>query len=80
MLDKALEHVERSGEFDGQAEMLRLKGEILLMSGTPNVPKAEQYFRTAIDVARTQEARWWELRATMNLARLLRDTLRSRST
>ena len=45
MLDKALEHVERSGELDGQAEMLRLKGEMLLMGNKPASPKAEQCFR-----------------------------------
>jgi predicted ATPase len=43
------------------------------MGGKPNVPKAEQCFRAAVDVARAQEARWWELRATMNLARLLNE-------
>jgi predicted ATPase len=74
MIDKVLEHVERSGELDGQTEMLRLKGEILLMGGQPNVPKAEQCFRAALDVARTQEAKWWELRASVSLARLLCDT------
>jgi adenylate cyclase len=71
MIDRALEHVARSGEFDGQPEMLRLNGEILLMGGKPNVQGAEQCFRAALDVARTQEARWWELRATVSLARLL---------
>jgi predicted ATPase len=72
MLDKVLEHVQRSGEFDGQAEMLRLKGEMLLMGGQkPNVLSAEQCFRAALDVARMQEAKWWELRATTSLARLL---------
>jgi predicted ATPase len=71
MLEKALEHVDRSGEFDGQAEMLRLKGEILLMGGKPGVQGAEQCFRAALEVARTQAARWWELRATTSLARLL---------
>ena len=93
MLDQALEHVERSGEFDGQPEMLRLKGEILLMGGVPlvgrepkdhkplldgnrNVFAAEQCFRSALEVARAQEAKWWELRATTSLARLLRDTAR----
>jgi tetratricopeptide (TPR) repeat protein len=55
MLDKALEHVERSGELDGQAEMLRLKGEMLLMGNKPAAPKAEQCFRAAVDVARAQE-------------------------
>jgi predicted ATPase len=74
MLDKALEHVARSGELDGHTEMLRIKGEILLIGDKPHAPKAEQCFHTAIDVARTQEARWWELRATMSLARLLHDT------
>jgi predicted ATPase len=74
MIDKALAHVERSGEFDGQSEMLRLKGEILLMGGKSDVPGAEQCFRAALEVARTQEAKWWELRATMSLARLLRDS------
>jgi len=71
MIDKALEHVERNGEFDGQAEMLRLKGEILLMGNKPAAPQAEQCFRAALEVASAQEARWWELRATMSLARLL---------
>jgi predicted ATPase len=74
MIDKALAHVERSGEFDGQSEMLRLKGEILLMGGKSDVPGAEQCFRAALEVARTQEAKWWELRATVSLARLLRDS------
>jgi class 3 adenylate cyclase/tetratricopeptide (TPR) repeat protein len=74
MLDKALGHVERSGEFDGHAEMLRLKGEVLLMGDKPNAPAAEHCFHAAIDAARMQEAKWWELRATTSLARLLRDT------
>jgi len=71
MLDKALEHVERSGELDGQAEMLRLKGEMLLMGNKPAATEAEQCFRATLDVARAQEARWWELRATVSLARLI---------
>jgi predicted ATPase len=36
--------------------------------------EAEPSFRTAIDVARAQSAKFWELRATMSLGRLLRDT------
>jgi predicted ATPase len=38
--------------------------------------QAEQSFRTAIEVARGQKARSWELRATTSLARLLRNTNR----
>jgi predicted ATPase len=33
---------------------------------------AERSFRTAIDIARGQKARWWELRASVSLARLLK--------
>ena len=36
--------------------------------------EAEQCFREALEVARAQEAKWWELRATVSLARVLRDT------
>jgi predicted ATPase len=36
--------------------------------------EAEACFRKAIEVAKGQSARWWELRATTSLARLLRDT------
>jgi tetratricopeptide (TPR) repeat protein len=44
--------------------------------GNPNVGEAEQCFRRAIAVAREQDAKSWELRATTSLARLLRDTSR----
>jgi hypothetical protein len=35
---------------------------------------AEHCFRAALEVARAQKARWWELRATVSLSRLLRET------
>jgi hypothetical protein len=54
--------------------MLRLKGELLLMRDGGATEEAEDCFGRALDVARAQEARWWELRATASLARLLRDT------
>jgi predicted ATPase len=74
MLNKALAQIERTGEKSEQAEMLRLKGELLLMRDGGAIAEAEGCFRAALDVARAQEARWWELRATTSLARLLRDT------
>jgi tetratricopeptide (TPR) repeat protein len=77
MLNETLEHIERSGEKLQQAEMLRLKGEVLLLMGDRSVMvEAEKCFRDALEVARAQEAKWWELRATASLARLLRDTNR----
>ena len=51
--------------------MLRLKGELLLMRDGRATEEAEDCFRRALDVARAQEARWWELRTTVSLARLL---------
>jgi predicted ATPase len=38
--------------------------------------QAETCFRAALEVARSQEAKWWELRTSVSLARLLRDTSR----
>ncbi len=70
-LDAALAHVERSGEKAELAEMQRLKGEVLLMRNGSAIEETERCFRSAIKLARVQEAKWWELRATMSLARLL---------
>jgi len=53
-----------------EAETLRLKGELLL-TGDTGVFEAAQCFREAIEVARRQSAKSWELRATISLARLL---------
>ena len=54
-----------------EAEVHRLKGELLLAQDTSNVSHAEQTFRIAIEIARKQSAKSWELRATTSLARLL---------
>ena len=48
-------------------------GEIALKSPQPNVAKAQAYFERALAVARQQQAKSWELRASMSLARLWRD-------
>jgi tetratricopeptide (TPR) repeat protein len=76
MLNKALQHIERTGEKVHQAEMLRIKGDIRLMRDGGAVEEAEGCFRAGLDVARALEAKWWELRATTSLARPLRDTNR----
>jgi len=70
-LDAALEHVERSGEKAELAEMQRLRGEVLMMRYGSAIEEAERCFRAAIELAHVQEAKWWELRATVSLARLL---------
>jgi predicted ATPase len=46
---------------------------IALKAQNPDMQKAEAYFERALSVARTQQAKSWELRAAMSLARLWRD-------
>jgi predicted ATPase len=55
-------------------ELLRVKGELVLLRSTPAVTEtAEDLFRQALDGARRQETLSWELRAATSLARLLRN-------
>ena len=56
-----------------EAEVSRVAGEIVLMPSKPDTSKAQQYFERALAVARQQQAKSWELRAAMSLARLWRD-------
>jgi predicted ATPase len=65
--------VERTKERWWEAEVNRNTGEIALLSPEPGAAKAEAYFERALDVARQQQAKSWELRAAMSLARLWRD-------
>jgi len=53
------------------AELYRLKGELLLLQNASAQAQAESCFREAIEIAQRQQAKSWELRATMGLARLL---------
>ena len=55
------------------AEVNRVAGEIALKSPEPDAEKAEGYFERALTVARQQQAKSWELRAAMSMARLWRD-------
>ena len=56
-----------------EAEVHRVAGEIALKSPELDASKAEAYFERALAVARVQQAKSWELRAAMSLARLWRD-------
>jgi predicted ATPase len=51
----------------------RIAGEIVLKSPQPEAAKGEAYFERALSIARQQQAKSWELRAAMSLARLWRD-------
>ena len=52
------------------AELYRLQGAVLLVQAVPDVAQAEARFQQALDVARQQQAKSWELRAATSLARL----------
>jgi predicted ATPase len=69
LLDDALQTIERTGERWFAAELHRHKGELLLRQG--HAEAAEKLYRTALGIAREQEAKLWELRAAVSLARLL---------
>ena len=56
-----------------EAEVYRTGGEIALKSPEQDSAKAETYFEHALSIARQQQAKSWELRAAMSLARLWRD-------
>jgi len=71
LLDDALQIVERTGERWLEAELHRHKGELVLRDGQPDA--AEELFRKALSIAKQQEAKLWQLRAAVSLARLCRD-------
>ena len=66
----ALDRVERTGERWFEAELHRLRGEVLLDARQPSFADAEVEFQHALAIAREQGARFWELRAATSLARL----------
>jgi predicted ATPase len=72
-IDDAIDKVERSKEKWCEAEVHRIAGEIALKSLAPDPEKAEAYFEHALAVASQQQAKSWELRAAMSMARLWRD-------
>jgi len=71
LLDDALQVVDRTGERWVAAELNRHKGQLLLRQGDSDA--AEELYRKALSIAREQEAKLWELRAAVSLARLRRD-------
>jgi predicted ATPase/class 3 adenylate cyclase len=71
---EALDLVNKTGARYYEAELHRTEGELMLTQSEPDDVPAESCFRSAIDVAHRQSAKSWELRATVSLAQLLRDT------
>jgi predicted ATPase len=74
LTDEALQIVERTGERWFAAELNRHKGQLLLRQGHSEA--AEELYYKALSIAAEQEAKLWELRAAVSLARLHRDQSR----
>jgi predicted ATPase len=72
-IGEAMTAIETTKEKWCEAEVHRIAGEVGRMSGEPDAAKAEAYFERALAVARAQQAKSWELRAAMSMARLWRD-------
>ena len=72
-LETAVGHFERTGDALWEPEVHRLIGDLLLRRNPSARDRAEVSYRRAIERARSQEAKSWELRAATSLARLWRD-------
>jgi class 3 adenylate cyclase/predicted ATPase len=70
LLAEALAAIEESGRGEMLTEAYQLRGELLLRQTVPDAAQAEASFQRALAVARRQQAKSWELRAAMSLARL----------
>ena len=70
MLSDALDAVEETGQRYYEAEVYRLKGNLHLREARPDVEEAHTCLQRALEIARQQRAKSWELRAAMSLARL----------
>jgi class 3 adenylate cyclase/predicted ATPase len=70
LIAEALDHVVQTGVVYYEAELHRLDGELRLRLDTPDEQRAETGFHRALEIARQQQAKSWELRAATSLARL----------
>ena len=74
ILDEALVTCERTGHRGFEAELHRVRGEMLLKRDPANLATAEEAFQTAIAIAARQTTRSFELRAALSLAKLCQST------
>jgi predicted ATPase len=77
ILDEALATCERTGHRASEAELHRVRGEMLLKRDRANPAAAEEALQTALAIARRQGARSWGLRAALSLAKLYQSTGRA---
>ena len=70
-LERAFELVKETGEGWADPEIHRVLAEAILRKPGADMLAAQRRFEEAIAIARKQSSKWWELRATVGLARLL---------
>jgi len=70
MIDRAFAVCEETGQGWCDAELWRVRGELLLQAPQPDPSQATRCFTKALELARFRGAKLWELRAAMSLARL----------
>jgi predicted ATPase len=73
VIAEALAEADASGAKGNDAELQRLRGDLLRRLPSPHLTEVEACFRTALSIARGQGTRGLELRAAVSLARLLSD-------
>ena len=74
VIDEAVATCERTGYRAFEAELHRVRGEMLLLRDTSDPSPAEEALRSAIGVAKQQGTRSFELRAALPLAKLYQST------
>jgi tetratricopeptide (TPR) repeat protein len=77
VVNEAISEAEQTGQSWFDAELYRARGELLLQCRRPETTAAEAAFKRAIDVARRQQTRAFELWASLSLAKLYRSTNRA---
>jgi class 3 adenylate cyclase/predicted ATPase len=73
LIEEGVAAVERTAERWYEAEIYRLKGDLLLALAPPDAAAAQTCFRSALAISRERGAKRWELRAATSLARLWRE-------
>ena len=70
IVNDELAHLEHTDERFWEAELYRLKGDLLLAQSSAHLTEATAHYQRAIHIAQSQAAKLWELRATTSMARL----------
>jgi predicted ATPase len=70
-IDSFLEQFSQSSANLSEAELCRIKGEILGAASPANLTESEQWLRRAVETSQRQGVRWYELRVTTSMARLI---------